>query len=113
MDIVFENSKFEEECNNQRLLVKNHGADRAKRIRKRLDHLRYYANVLEDMRNLPGRCHELLHDRAAQLALDLDHPYRLIFEPADEPIPTKSDGGLDWNQVTAVRIIGVENYHGK
>ena len=28
MDIVFESSKFEEECNNQRLLVKNHGADR-------------------------------------------------------------------------------------
>jgi proteic killer suppression protein len=55
----------------------------------------------------------LLHDHAGQLALDLDHPYRLIFEPADEPIPTKSDGGLDWNQVTAVRIIGVENYHGK
>ena len=36
MDIVFENSKFEEECNNQRLLVKKHGADRAKRIRRRL-----------------------------------------------------------------------------
>ncbi|MEH2090488.1 type II toxin-antitoxin system RelE/ParE family toxin [Nostoc sp.] len=113
MDIVFENSKFEQECNNQRLLVKNQGADRAKRIRLRLDHLRYYANVLEDMRNLPGRCHELLYDRAGQLSLDLDHPYRLIFEPANEPIPTKLDGGIDWSQVTAVRIIGVENTHGK
>ena len=112
MDIVFENSKFEEECNNQRLLVKNHGADRAKRIQKRLNSL-LYANVLEDMRNVPGRCHELVHDRAGQLALDLDHPYRLIFEPANHPIPTKLDGGLNWNQVTAVRIIGVENYHGK
>lgn len=112
MDIVFENSKFEEECNNQRLLVKNHGADRAKRIRRRLDDLRD-ANVLEDMRNLPGRCHELLHDRTGQLSLDLDHPYRLIFEPADEPIPSKPDGGLDWTKVTAVRIISVENTHGK
>lgn len=112
MDIVFESSQFEEECNNQRLLVRKHGADRAKRIQQRLNRL-LYANVLEDMRNVPGRCHELLHDRAGQLALDLDHPYRLIFEPANEPIPTKSDGGLDWSQVTAVRIIGVEDYHGK
>jgi len=112
MDIVFENSKFEKECNNQRLLVKKHGADRAKRILKRLNSLRY-ANVLEDMWNVPGRCHELVNDRAGQLAMDLDHPYQLIFEPADEPIPTKSDGGLDWNQVTAVRIIGVEDYHGE
>ncbi|MFM9161056.1 MAG: type II toxin-antitoxin system RelE/ParE family toxin, partial [Dolichospermum sp.] len=109
---VFENSKFEEECNNQRLLVKKHGADRAKRIRRRLDDL-IAANILEDMRNIRGGCHELRHNLAGQLALDLDHPYRLIFEPANEPIPTKSDGGLDWNQVTAVRIIGVENYHGK
>jgi proteic killer suppression protein len=52
MDIVFENSKFEEECNNQRLRLKKHGADRAKRILQRLDDLRD-ANVLEDMRNLP------------------------------------------------------------
>jgi plasmid maintenance system killer protein len=110
MDIVFNNRKFEKECNNQRLLEKNHGTDRAKRIRRRLDNLRD-ANVLKDMRNLPGRCHELLQDRAGQLSLDLDHPYRLIFEPADEPIPTKPDGGIDWNKVTAVRILGVEDTH--
>lgn len=41
----------------------------------------------------------------------LDHPYRLIFESADEPIPTKSDGGIDWTKVTAVRILGVEDTH--
>jgi plasmid maintenance system killer protein len=110
MDIVFENSKFASECNNQRLLEKRHGKDRAKRIKRRLDDLRA-ADVLDDMRSLPGRCHELLHDRAGQLSLDLDHPYRLIFEPADEPIPTKLDGGLDWTKVTAVRILGVENTH--
>ena len=110
MDIVFSNRKFEKECNNQRLLEKNYGADRAKRIRRRLDNLRD-ANVLEDMRNLSGRCHELLQDRAGQLSLDLDHPYRLIFEPADEPIPTKPDGGIDWNKVTAVRILSVEDTH--
>lgn len=110
MDIVFENNKLQKECNDQRLLEKNHGKDRAKRIRRRLDDLRA-ANVLEDMRNLPGRCHELLHDCSGQLSLDLDHPYRLIFEPADEPIPTKPDGGIDRNKITAVTIIGVRDTH--
>ncbi|MBG1271164.1 killer suppression protein [Nostoc sp. WHI] len=109
MDIIFNSNKFEEECNNQRLLQKRYGLDRAKRLRRRLDDLRA-ANVLEDMRNLPGRCHELLYDRVGQLSLDLDHPYRLIFEPT-EPVPTKPDGGLDWTKVTAVRIIGVEDTH--
>lgn len=110
MDIVFKNQKFKKECNNQRLLQKQHGQIRAKRIRQRLDDLRA-ADVLEDMRNLPGRCHELRGDRAGQLSLDLDHPYRLIFEPANDPIPLKPDGGIDWKKVTTIRIIGVEDTH--
>lgn len=43
--------------------------------------------------------------------MDLVHPYRLIFEPANEPAPLLSDGGLDWDRVTAVRIIGVDDTH--
>lgn len=110
MDIVFKDHKFEKECNSQKLLEKKYGKDRAKRIRRRLDDLRS-VTFLEDMRSLPGRCHELLYDRSGQLSLDLDHPYRLIFEPADEPIPLKPDGGIDWTQVKAVRIIAIEDTH--
>lgn len=110
MDIVFKNNSLKKQFNNQKLLERKNGADRAKRIRRRLDNLRA-VNVLEDMRNLPGRCHELHGNRAGQFSLDLDHPYRLIFEPANEPIPTKSDGGIDWKNVTAVKIIGIEDTH--
>lgn len=110
MEITFNSTKFEKECSNYRLLVKRHGSIRARRIINRLDDLRY-ANVLEDMRRRSGRCHELRGNRAGQLSLDLDHPYRLIFEPDDDP-PRKEDGGLDWTQITAVVIIGVEDTHG-
>ena len=112
MDIVFRKRKFQKECNKHSLLVQKHGKNRAQLIELRLDILRD-ANVLEDTRNLPGNCHELHQNRAGQLSLDLDGPYRLIFEPADQPIPLKPDGGLDWNKVTAVEILGVENTHGK
>jgi proteic killer suppression protein len=69
------------------------------------------ASVLEDLRHLPGRCHELHGTRAGQLSLDLDHPYRLIFESANDPIPRKADGGLAWTEITAVLILGVEDTH--
>lgn len=110
MEITFNSNKFEKECSNQRLLVKRHGSIRARRIRTRLDDLKD-ADLLENMRYVPGRCHELHGDRAGQLSLDLDHPYRLVFEPDHEPIPRKEDGGLDWTQITAVIIIGVEDTH--
>lgn len=59
----------------------------------------------------PGRCHELTGNRAGQLSLDLDHPYRLVFEPAHESRPWRPEGGLDWSRVTSVRILGVEDTH--
>lgn len=51
-------------------------------------------------------------DHAGILALDLKHPQRLLFEPAHDPVPTRPDGGLEWDAVTAVRILRVEDYHG-
>lgn len=92
------------------MLVRKHGSLRAKRIGQRLDDLRA-ANVLEEMRSIPGRCHELKGTRSGQLSLDLDHPYRLIFEPANHPVPRKDDGGLDWTRITTVKILGVEDTH--
>jgi len=111
VEIVFRSEKFREECNCQNLLVRRHGAHRAKKIRRRLDDLRA-ATVLEDLRLLPGRCHELTGNRSGQLSLDLDHPNRLILEPASNPIPQKADGGLDWTKITAIVIVGVEDTHG-
>lgn len=69
------------------------------------------ATCLEDMRQLPGRCHELKWNRAGQFAVSLDGLNRLIFEPANDPIPSKPDGGIDWSQVTSISIVGVEDYH--
>ena len=110
MDIVFTDKKFEKQCNAFNLLQRKQGKERAKRINRRLGNLRA-ANTLAEMKSLPGRCHELTGDRTGQLSLDLDHPYRLIFELANNPIPRKEDGGMDWTKITAVRIIGVVNTH--
>jgi len=110
LDIVFGSKKFKKECNDQKLLIKSYGEVMAKRIGRRLADLRA-ADNLETMRYLPGRCHELRGSRAYSLSLDLEHPYRLIFEPEHEPLPRKADGGLNWSQVTVIRIIGVEDTH--
>ncbi len=60
---------------------------------------------------LAGRCHELKGDKKGQLSLDLEHPLRLILEPAGDDVQLKGDGGLDWNSVKAVQIVGVEDTH--
>jgi plasmid maintenance system killer protein len=109
--ILFQDRTLEKAYNNQSLLVRKYGPIRAKLLKRRLDDLEDAEN-LEVLRSFPQtRCHELKGNRAGTLAVDLDHPYRLIFEPANDPVPRKPDGGLDWTKVTMIRILTVENYH--
>jgi plasmid maintenance system killer protein len=110
VDILFESADAAEEYNDEKRLVRSHNVQRAKLIRRRLDDLRAAPNF-ETMRNLPGRCHELKGNRALQLSIDLDGPYRLILYPAHNPVPAKPDGGMDWKKVTAVTIKEVRNTH--
>ncbi len=110
MDIIFPNVRIRDFLNSSKKLVKRYGKRQAEVVRRRMDDLRA-ASVMEDFRNLPGRCHELRGNRKGQLSLDLKHPFRLVFEPADNPVPQKDDGGLDWIKVTTVRIIGIEDTH--
>ena len=110
MDILLRERKFEKQCNQQTELVRAQGGRRAQLIRARLDALRA-ATCLEDLRNVPGRLHELKGNRKGQLSYDLDHPYRLIFMPDHKPLPSTEDGGMDWRRVTAVRILGIEDTH--
>jgi proteic killer suppression protein len=67
---------------------------------------------LDDISRLPpARCHELTGNRKGQLSVDLEHPYRMLFIPANNPIPEAEDGGLDWPGVTEIEIIGIVDTH--
>lgn len=115
MDITFLNKKTAKLFNEGAQLERFHGPLRAKKIRIRLKELRA-ASTLMDLwppKSGPARCHELGEGRrSGQLSVDLDHPYRLVFVPDHEPVPTLDDGGLDWSRVTAIKILGVEDTHG-
>lgn len=110
MDILFGSDRLKELLNTERLLKKKHGAANMKIIARRMSDLRA-APRLKDMDGLPGRCKELKGDRRGQLSLRLQGLKRLIFEPAHDPVPRKSDGGLDWAEVSRVRILEIIDYH--
>ena len=114
MDILFKKQKDRVIANNESKLKQKYKGNprRSRSIRARLDELAD-ADNLDVMRFLPQvYCHELKGNRAGQLAVKLDKGYRMVFEPADNPVPKKKDGGLDWTRVTAIRILELsEDYH--
>lgn len=110
MEILFKSEKLRKRCTEQKTAIRDLGAVRAKKLRVRLDDLAAVDN-LAVTRTLPGHYHELSGNRAGQLAVSLDGPYRLIFEPAHDPVPSNADGGLDWAAVTAIRVLEILDYH--
>ena len=110
MDISFTDKKLEKLANDDRKMLKELGKLRAEKFKSRLAQLKS-ANTLEDVRNLPGNYHELTSNRKGQWACDLDQPYRLVFTPHENPIPSNKDGQYVWLEITGVEVIEIINYH--
>jgi plasmid maintenance system killer protein len=111
MEIRFHTEKLRKLCNDSNVALKALGQEAQVKLRRRLDDLDAAEN-LEALRHLPGHCEELKSDRAGQLSLRLAGGLRLILVPDHEPPPVKPDGGLNWQEVKAVVIIEVVDYHG-
>ena len=111
MRIFFKNRRLQKVCSNRREMERAFGKVMAARLGQRLAELGAAAN-LSDMSHLPpARCHELTGDRKGQFSLDLEHPYRLLFIPADAPVPRNVQGGIDLRAVTEVLLIEVTDTH--
>ena len=108
MEIDFFNHDLRNLCEQEKLAVKSLGKPCARKLRSRLADLMAAAHVRE---LVAGRPHPLSGDRQGQFALDLHGGVRLVFEPDHEPVPTFSDGGIDWAQVTRITIIFIGDYH--
>ena len=113
MDITFQTSKIAKTFNSDRSLRKAYkGNDRmAQVIMIRLATLKAAETLEQVPPTKPERRHQLRGDRAEQYAVDLGYSNRLIFEPDHDPIPRKEDGGIDLQQVRAITIIEVVDYH--
>ena len=113
MDIDFEGQQLEKDCNDERRMQKRYGAKRAKLLKRRLVQLRAAPTLatFHPPYSGPARCHELKGNLKGILSVDLDHPYRLFFKPAHNPLPQRAEGGIDWDKITAIVILGVEDTH--
>jgi len=109
MQITYATKAIQRLCEEEKHQLKQLGTKRAKRLKNRLSELRAVQNVSQLQL---GRPHALTEDRAGQYSVDLDGPMRLLFEPTDQPPPTLAAGGIDWQQVTSVRLLEIGDTHG-
>lgn len=86
MIITYKTRKMEKVCTDAEIARKTFGVEMAEKIRKRIFDITAYSTVEDLIDNHVGRCHPLKNNRKGQYAMDLVHPYRLIFEIYGETI---------------------------
>lgn len=102
MEISFASRKLQKLCESEKELRKAYGSDGAKKAMRRLADLRAAA-TLEDMRNLPGRIHELTGELAGG--------WRLILVPTNGWPTEKAEGAHVWATIDAVKVLEINDYH--
>ena len=112
MDVTYKNKHLQKCAENESYSVRKLGKLRSDLYLERIGNL-ISAECLEAVKFLPGNFHELTGNRKGQWACTLDNPYRLIFVPHEDPIPTDPYGRYIWLEIKGVEIIDIDNYHGK
>jgi len=111
MNIAFKTNKLKAIFNSQERLVKTFGPDRAKIIKQRMVFLRAAGNLKDIPVTPPYLRHKLKGNYKGCFAVNVKHLYRLLFRPANDPLPMTEDGAVDLQRVTNIEILGVEDYH--
>ena len=80
MDITYKNKKIEKVCTDAKVADRTYGNEMAEKIHMRIDEISSADTVEMMIQCYIGRCHPLINNRKGQYAVDLVHPYRLVFE---------------------------------
>jgi proteic killer suppression protein len=111
MNIRFATTKLQKTLCTGKELVRQYGDKNAKKIQNRLAVLRNTPTLAQMPSTPPYRCHPLKGEYNGCFAVDIIHPFRIIFRPAHTPVPIKKDGGIDLAAITDIEILDVRNYH--
>ena len=108
MNILFKDQAIRLTCEKRAVATKALGDIGARKLAARLSEIEA-ATYVTDL--VIGNPHPLKGDRLGQFALSLAGGWRLVFVPANDPVPLREDESILWSQVTIVCIEFIGDYH--
>ncbi|MEA3423043.1 MAG: type II toxin-antitoxin system RelE/ParE family toxin [Bacillota bacterium] len=96
--ILYRTKTLEKACTDYSKANKKYGSEMADKIHQRVDEIMAADSVAILLKFKIGRCHKLKGDRKEEYAMDLIHPFRLVFIQIE-------------GEIELVKIIEIENYH--
>lgn len=111
MEVRYRTNKLKKQCEDPRRAQRDYGEEMGNKLTLRIGEL-LAATSLLDIAYIPAaRLHRLKGARADEYAVDLVHPFRLVF--IFTPILEKGENINELNSIKIVRIEEVTDYHGR
>lgn len=109
MKVEYRTKKLKKQCEDPKIAKKDYGSNIGNKLVQRVGEL-IAATSLLDIQYIPSaRLHRLKGTRNNEYAVDLVHPYRLVFTPI-----LQENGDInELESINIVRIEEVTDYHGK
>lgn len=98
MKVTYKSKKLEKICTDKQRSIKMYGIEMSNKIFSRIEQIKNSDSIKTLLMFQFGRCHALSNNRKGQYAMDLVHPYRLIFEIKD-------------NEIQIANILEIVDYH--
>lgn len=98
MQVKYKSKKLEKVCTIYEEAIKQYGDKMAEKIHQRIDEIASAESVEFMVKFRLGRCHALTGNRKGEYAVDLTHPYRLIFRKIG-------------NEIQIAQIMDIVDYH--
>lgn len=86
MNITYANKQLKAICTNAEKARRKYGQAMADKIHQRIDEIKASDSIEIMLKFKVGRCHCLKENRKNQYAVDLVHPYRLVFTKLGDAI---------------------------
>lgn len=98
IEISYRTAQLRKVCEDAEVATKKYGPEMAEKIQLRIMQILAATSVEMLVQHHVGRCHTLQGSRKGQYAMDLTHPYRLVFEKRND-------------KIVAVEIMEIIDYH--
>lgn len=111
VDVFYKSAQVAKVFQSASLLRKAYGAENAGMIQRRLFVLESVRCLGDVPRLKPERCHPLDGKLAGCFAVDVLHPFRIAFSPADATGVATQLGGRAWEKASAITILDLLDHH--
>ena len=98
LEVTYKTNKIKKVCTDAKVSHRTYGNEMSEKIQMRIAEIEAADTVEEMIKFHIGRCHPLTNNRKGQYAVDLVHPYRMVFEKHG-------------NKIQVAHIMEIVDYH--